>query len=1044
MNSEGKTYLFCDKSVNNDHKYNDPKHNSIKINELFISDYTMIEGKDVIQKFNFMMNETIIPLDLDFKFYNLYMFDYKNATDDHIVITLLSVDNENLQNNINSIPNKEFLLKVCSYHCSYMNNMNLEVSPKKINDLVKNACAEANADVTDEIIENPTFTKLNLYNYQKRTINWLLKTELENRKLNYSFNAEIFFGDIVYDTCLKTFVFQKDRKKLMFNGGLLADEVGLGKTFQMIVLCLLNQVSQYNYFPDDTPLLQSKATLIFCPNQICNQWIRECEKTIIPEYKIKVIPMLGKIHHDKYTYMDLLDADFIIVSNNFLGNDCYYDEWIKPLAGTKKGLTYVNSTAYNQDAVKKLIVGVAEDIRKNPVKLFNTKPLINAIRFQRFGVDEFHEIETVDKYKHISKLVKLVESKYKWCITGTPFDKSDACLNSMVDFTTNYTVSSQLNKIINIETVRNYLLKSFFRKNTKKSVKDENSLEPLVEEIIKLKFSPTERAIYNAYIVNSNIDKYSVALRQLCNDPRIVDELKQELSSCKSPEDIQKTMVSHNKNETDKAQKKIRYINYKIKKVERRIKIAEYRRQRKFLRQEGYRIEIVYPEKISDPEFDGKKLEIQDNIIDDNIDDIDDVSDNENSDDDNNTKEDMKKPLMIVNEENQHQIKGLISKQLSKNIPQTLISSYEGLDKWKEKLAKAKTEYEGKRSTSEFFTNMMNKINQIINKYKQKKIKMENNEEVNDDDDDDDDNAEMCSICLNNITGEDVGVTKCGHMYCYQCIKEIVKSNPKCPLCMKPVKPTEIYMISFELNEIKKDNSKEIKDKIALIAKVGTKLANLIFYIKNSKEKCIIFSQWDDLLKKVGDVLDTYSVKNVFCRGNVWTRDKAIREFSFNENIKVIMLSSASAASGTNLTAASKVILLDPVYGTYEFRKNTEWQAIGRAYRTGQTKQVSVVRFIIKDTVEEEIYNENIKEDAKFKQDIQQTVITDDTINLSKEEIEKISKIADEKLKIKEEKAKTKKVLVKKVIKTTKNKNNDIVNVQKSDSESSESESDYD
>ena len=42
--------------------------------------------------------------------------------------------------------------------------------------------------------------------------------------------------------------------------------------------------------------------------------------------------------------------------------------------------------------------------------------------------------------------------------------------------------------------------------------------------------------------------------------------------------------------------------NYKIKKVERRIKIAEYRRQRKFLRQEGYRIEIVYPEKISDPE----------------------------------------------------------------------------------------------------------------------------------------------------------------------------------------------------------------------------------------------------------------------------------------------------------------------------------------------------------------------------------------------------------------------------------------------------------
>ena len=156
------------------------------------------------------------------------------------------------------------------------------------------------------------------------------------------------------------------------------------------------------------------------------------------------------------------------------------------------------------------------------------------------------------------------------------------------------------------------------------------------------------------------------------------------------------------------------------------------------------------------------------------------------------------------------------------------------------------------------------------------------------------------------------------------------------------------------------------------------------------------------------------------------------------------MLSSASAAAGTNLTAATKVILLEPISGTYEFRKNTERQAIGRAHRTGQLEQVSVVRFIIKDTVEEEIFNENIKEDAKFKQDIQQTVITDDAINLSKEEIEKISKTADEKLKIKEEKAKTKKVLVKKVTKTP-NKNDNIVVPANNDLDSdSDEESDYD
>ena len=204
----------------------------------------------------------------------------------------------------------------------------------------------------------------------------------------------------------------------------------------------------------------------------------------------------------------------------------------------------------------------------------------------------------------------------------------------------------------------------------------------------------------------------------------------------------------------------------------------------------------------------------------------------------------------------------------------------------------------------------------------------------------------------------------------------------------------EINMISFE-DLSKKEDNKDVKDKITLITKIGTKLANLIFYIKNCKEKCIIFSQWDDLLKKVGDVLDTYGIKNVFCRGNIWTRDKAIRDFTYKNDIQVIMLSSESAAAGTNLTAATKVILLDPISGSYEYRKNMEGQAIGRAHRTGQTKQVSVVRFIIKDTVEEEIYNENIKDDAKFKSEVKMTMLTDDNINLDTTEIEKITEQAE-------------------------------------------------
>ena len=77
------------------------------------------------------------------------------------------------------------------------------------------------------------------------------------------------------------------------------------------------------------------------------------------------------------------------------------------------------------------------------------------------------------------------------------------------------------------------------------------------------------------------------------------------------------------------------------------------------------------------------------------------------------------------------------------------------------------------------------------------------------------------------------------------------------------------------------------------------------------------------------------------------------------------MLSSESAASGTNLTKASQIILLDPVYGDFKYRKDTENQAIGRAHRLGQTEQLEVVRFIVKESIEEEIYNTNIEEDKK-------------------------------------------------------------------------------
>jgi rubrerythrin len=210
---------------------------------------------------------------------------------------------------------------------------------------------------------------------------------------------------------------------------------------------------------------------------------------------------------------------------------------------------------------------------------------------------------------------------------------------------------------------------------------------------------------------------------------------------------------------------------------------------------------------------------------------------------------------------------------------------------------------------------------------------------------------EECTICLDNIKEEDLGITMCGHIYCYTCISTIVKENTsKCPNCQKGLNLDKIFLIS-------KNKS---MDKNSL----GTKLAWLINYIKQTPNKYrIIFSQWDYLLKEVGKTLESNDIKNLYCQGNVYQKDKVLRLFNSkeeNNQYKIIMLSSESTVSGSNLNNAEEVIFLDPVYGDKQHRLNTEKQAIGRVIRLGNKhEKINIIRILIKNSIEEEIYNSN-------------------------------------------------------------------------------------
>lgn len=95
-------------------------------------------------------------------------------------------------------------------------------------------------------------------------------------------------------------------------------------------------------------------------------------------------------------------------------------------------------------------------------------------------------------------------------------------------------------------------------------------------------------------------------------------------------------------------------------------------------------------------------------------------------------------------------------------------------------------------------------------------------------------------------------------------------------------------------------------------------------------------------------------------------RRDMVSDFQTRDDIFIFMLSTRAGGIGINLTAADTVIFYDS-----DWNPTVDQQAMDRAHRVGQTKQVTVYRLITKGSIEERIL---VK--AKQKDDIQKMVIS--------------------------------------------------------------------
>ena len=114
--------------------------------------------------------------------------------------------------------------------------------------------------------------------------------------------------------------------------------------------------------------------------------------------------------------------------------------------------------------------------------------------------------------------------------------------------------------------------------------------------------------------------------------------------------------------------------------------------------------------------------------------------------------------------------------------------------------------------------------------------------------------------------------------------------------------------------------------------------------------KVLVFSQFTSLLTIVRQQLDAEKITYEYLDGQTRDRQACVDRFQNDPTCPLFLISLKAGGVGLNLTAAEHVFLLDPWWNPA-----VEAQAIDRAHRIGQTKQVFAFRLIARDTVEEKV-----------------------------------------------------------------------------------------
>ncbi|KAF9821911.1 hypothetical protein IEO21_00341 [Rhodonia placenta] len=145
------------------------------------------------------------------------------------------------------------------------------------------------------------------------------------------------------------------------------------------------------------------------------------------------------------------------------------------------------------------------------------------------------------------------------------------------------------------------------------------------------------------------------------------------------------------------------------------------------------------------------------------------------------------------------------------------------------------------------------------------------------------------------------------------------------------------------------------------------RLDSLLHELKAGDHRVLVYFQMTRMMDLMEEYLIYRQYKYLRLDGSSKLEDRRdmVMEWQTRPDIFVFLLSTRAGGLGINLTAADTVVFYD-----HDWNPSNDAQAMDRAHRLGQTRQVTVYRLITKGTIDERIVQL-----ARVKKDVQDIVV---------------------------------------------------------------------